>query len=207
MVSKSQLAIILSRLGSFTDPDISVEQYPTDSEIASDILWHAHMKGKIAGKVVADLGAGTGILGIGAILLGAVKVFFVEKDKAAIRILKKNLDLLDIESSVYQIAAGPVEDFNRKADTVVMNPPFGTKKKHADRQFLESAFRIASSIISFHKTETKGFIDAISKDNDYSIIEQIDYDYPLKNTYSMHRLKKKKIRVTVFFFQKTTEES
>ncbi len=207
MASKSQIAIILSRLESFTDPDISIEQYQTDSEIASDILWHAHMKGLIAGKVVADLGAGTGILGIGAILLGASKVYLVEKDKAAIKILRKNLDIMDINGSEYQIEAKPIQDFKKKADTVIMNPPFGTKQKHADRQFLESAFRIAPTIISFHKTDTKAFVKAISKDHHYNIQEQIDYDYPLKNTYSMHRLKKKLISVTAYFFQKTTDES
>ena len=43
--SKSQLAILLSRLASFTKPDVKSEQYPTDSEIAAEILWQAALQG------------------------------------------------------------------------------------------------------------------------------------------------------------------
>ena len=49
------------------------------------------MAGNIKGRKVADLGAGTGLLGIGAGLLGASEVLFVEKDENAIKILKQNL--------------------------------------------------------------------------------------------------------------------
>ena len=64
IASKGALAVILSKLKVFTAPKVRVEQYPTDAEIAAEVLWQAHMKGDI-GKVSADLGCGTGILGIG----------------------------------------------------------------------------------------------------------------------------------------------
>lgn len=49
-----------------------------------------------------------------------------------------------------------------KADIVVMNPPFGTRKKHADRIFLEAAFQIAHvAVYSLHKTSTRTFIESI----------------------------------------------
>ena len=77
MVSKSALAIELSQLNVFPTPNIKLEQYPTDSEIAADILWTAFMRNDIKNKIIADFGCGTGLLGIGAILLGAKKVFFI----------------------------------------------------------------------------------------------------------------------------------
>ena len=47
-----------------------------------------------------------------------------------------------------------------QADVVVMNPPFGTKKKNADRLFLDAAFRIAQrSVYSLHKSSTRSFIE------------------------------------------------
>ena len=42
------------------------------------------MKGDIEGKVVCDLGSGTGVLAIGASLLGAASVKGVEIDEKAV---------------------------------------------------------------------------------------------------------------------------
>ena len=94
MVSKSSLAIELSKLKVFNQANVSLEQYPTDSEIAATILWQAKMNNDIEDKIIADLGAGTGILGIGALLLGADYVYFVEKDEKAIEILTPYKDKL-----------------------------------------------------------------------------------------------------------------
>ena len=90
--SKASLAVALSKLKTYSKPSISLEQYPTDSEIAAEILWSAYMHGDLSGKTVADLGSGTGILGIGALYLGASKVFFVEKDSKAMAIAKENIE-------------------------------------------------------------------------------------------------------------------
>eukprot|EP00249_Psilotum_nudum_P007254 c20431_g2_i2 orf=138-572(+) len=41
-------------------------------------------------------------------------------------------------------------------DTVVMNPPFGTRRKGADMDFLSSALKIAeTAVYSLHKTSTR----------------------------------------------------
>ena len=41
-------------------------------------------------------------------------------------------------------------------DTVVMNPPFGTRKKGADMEFLSAAMKVASqAVYSLHKTSTR----------------------------------------------------
>ena len=50
MITKSRLAIILSTLNVFTDPKVRLEQYPTDSEIAADILWNAVLQDDIVDK-------------------------------------------------------------------------------------------------------------------------------------------------------------
>jgi hypothetical protein len=44
ITSKAGLAVILSKLKSFEEPKVRVEQYSTDSEIAATVLWHAHFK-------------------------------------------------------------------------------------------------------------------------------------------------------------------
>jgi putative methylase len=106
--SKSQLAVALSKLDVFPSPDPKLEQYPTDSEIAAEVLWNAKMSGDIEGKRIADLGCGTGILGIGALLLGAKKVFFVDTDTAAIAVLGNNLNKIGIQDNSHSSATANI---------------------------------------------------------------------------------------------------
>ncbi|KAG5598020.1 hypothetical protein H5410_039252 [Solanum commersonii] len=46
-------------------------------------------------------------------------------------------------------------------ETVVLNPPFGTRRKCVDIDFLSSAMKVASqAVYSLHKTTTKGIFVA-----------------------------------------------
>lgn len=195
MPSKSQLAIQLSKLKVFDKENVHEisEQYPTDSETAASLLWNAHMLGDIENKSVADLGAGTGILGIGSILLGAKKVYFVEKDENAIKILKENLCLLDCSN--YQVIHSDISSFNKKINTVIMNPPFGTREKHADKNFLSKAFEIADVIYSIHLAISKDFLKKFSQDNNKKITHSWDFEIQLKQTLKHHKRKVHRTKV------------
>src|SRR3989338_7891909 len=85
--SKKELAVLLSKLEGFKGPKVRAEQYTTDAEVAAEVLWAAYMKGDIA-KVSVDLGSGPGMLGIGLLMLGAQKVYFVDFDQKAMEIAK-----------------------------------------------------------------------------------------------------------------------
>jgi len=200
MASKSQIAVILSRLKQFENPDPTKEQYPTDSEIAAEVLWNAFMSDEIEGRIIADLGCGTGFLGIGALLLGAKKVYFVEKDKKVIKILKENLS--DFDFGNYEIINKDVIDFNEKVDVVLQNPPFGIQKEHADKVFLEKAFLIAEIVYSFHKIESEDFIRKLSEAYGFEIKNRFIFDFPLKKTMDFHRKKLEKIKVGCWKFVK-----
>ncbi|MFH1770804.1 MAG: METTL5 family protein [archaeon] len=192
-MTKKHLAVTLSKLKVFAAPNTNLEQYPTDSEIAADVLWFADLNGDIQGKIVADLGAGTGILGIGCLLLGARKVYFVEKDKEAIKVLKENLQSHGLKN--HEIISEDIVNFHTKVDVVVQNPPFGTKEKHTDRFFLDKASTLANTIYSFHKTETKGFIDNYTRDLGFETTHYFEFDFPLKKTMEQHRKKIERIHV------------
>ena len=88
------MAVVLSQLKGFKKQKLKEEQYPTEPEIAAEVLWLMFLRREIEGKAIADLGSGTGILGLGALLLGAKKVFLVEKDKDAMKIAKENHEWL-----------------------------------------------------------------------------------------------------------------
>lgn len=196
MLTKKQLAIQLSKLAVFEKPKLKLEQYPTDSEIASMVLWDALMKGDIVGKKVADLGAGTGILGIGALLLGAAHVYFVEKDSDAVATLRANLLPLRLQN--YTILQMDVSEFQDPVATVFQNPPFGTKQAHADKPFMETAFRVGTVVYSFHKTATDAFVRAIAGDNGCTVAEIYTFSFPLRQTYPHQRKRMEHIEVTCY---------
>lgn len=195
--SKKDLEIVLSKLKVFMKPSLELEQYPTPSNIAAEWIWTMAMKREVVGKIVLDAGCGTGILGLGLLLLGARKVFFLDKDPNAMALCVENYNLLKEE---YDIAEGEfiVEDimlFDGEVDVVVENPPFGTKEEHADRRFLEKAFSLASLVYSMHKYSTKKFLLAIAKDHHFLISEEWRYDFPIKATFQFHE--KPVVRVEV----------
>jgi putative methylase len=206
---KSELGFVLSRLKAFHKPMLKFEQYQTDSEIASSLLWNAYMLKDISNKEIADLGAGTGILGIGALLLGAKKVDFVEIDSDAISIARNNIkEINNLGTINYNLKARanlinkPIEKYSKEVDVVIQNPPFGTKQRHADKAFLEKAFKISDTIYSIHK-ETIGFLTKIAEDFGFSITHLWEYSFPLKQAHSFHKSKIKRIKVIAVRFKRT----
>jgi putative methylase len=205
--SKSGLAIVLSKLKDFKEPNIELEQYSTPSEIAAEILWTALFKGEVRDKTVLDAACGPGYLGIGALLLGAEKVYFVDISKESLDILKENILFVDEElgSNIKKkciIVNSDITNFNENVDVVIQNPPFGIKKKHADKAFLEKAFDVGKIIYSFHKTESKNFAETIAKDHGFKLTESWNYDFPLKQTAKFHTRKLHRIKASCFRFEK-----
>lgn len=77
----------LSGVDPFEKPKILLEQYVTPSHIASCMLHTVQNKYEdLDGKIVADLGAGSGMLSIGALLMGAQHVVAFEIDQNAITV-------------------------------------------------------------------------------------------------------------------------
>ena len=114
--SERQLAVALSKLKGFEKPKVRAEQYITDSNIAAKLLWHMFIGKSTAGKTIADLGSGTGILGLGALLMGAKKVFLVENDPDAMEIAKENYNTLKKEYEMGEavFVLKDVTEFNEK---------------------------------------------------------------------------------------------
>lgn len=198
--TKRSFAILLSKLDVFEKPDVSLEQYPTDSEVASDILWTAALNQDLQNKEIIDLGCGTGILGIGCLLLGAKKVAFIDIDKKALDLAKKNYDnvLSKYDIGAAEFILSDIKEIKGNYDLAIQNPPFGIKDPHADKKFLEVAFNVAPIIHTIHKSESKEFIKSISKDFGFEIKSEQDFNFPLKQTMEYHSKKIHRIKVTCF---------
>jgi putative methylase len=192
-MTKKELSMLLSRLKAFDKPEMKLEQHPTDSEIAGEVLWNAFMQGDIHGKVIADLGSGIGILGLGALMLGAKKAFLVDIDANAAELAMRNKDFLEKETGTKLNAtflAGDVNIFDEKVD-----PPFGTKNESIDTIFLFKAMNVAKVIYSFHKASTKQYIDQLISESSFEATHYVEYDFPLKKTMPHHRKKVERIKV------------
>ncbi len=203
--SIKELAIELDRLKSLSERSIKLEQYPTPANIAAEWLWGMAIKQDIQDKTILDAGCGNGILGLGCLLLGAKKVYFLDIDKKAITITKENYKILaqEYEIGKAEFINKDISYFDKKVDLVIQNPPFGTKQEHADKIFLEKAFSITKIIYSMHKSSTKRFVEAISKDNKFKITESWDYSFPITAEFKFHTKPTKKIEVTVWRMENT----
>ena len=191
-MKKKDLEIKLQSLRPFSDPKAHLEQYPTPSVIASDILFSAYAAGDIAGKSVADLGCGTGIFAIGACLLGASKVTAFDIDPSALAIARENAASLGCD---IELIESRIEDVGGRFDTVIMNPPFGSQNKHADTPFLLKAMEIADSIYSIHMACTQEYIEKTAVSEGRELTGRITYKYEIPHTFSFHNKTKKSVDV------------
>jgi 16S rRNA (guanine966-N2)-methyltransferase len=84
--------------------------------------------GSFEGLHVADLFAGTGALGLEALSRGAAHCTFVEKDRDALDILRRNIERL-ADGERAEILAQSVEHARpprRPCDLVLMDPPYAS---------------------------------------------------------------------------------
>ncbi len=73
------------------------------------------------GEKVLDVGCGSGILGIAAVLLGAQSAFGVDIDELAVRTANENAAVNHVEDKFTAIAGDLVDKVNGKYDIVVAN--------------------------------------------------------------------------------------
>ena len=200
ILSKKQLAVLLSKMRTFERPDVQLEQYPTDGEVAADILWNAKMAGELNGRTVADLGCGTGILGIGALALGARHVTFLEVDPRTFPALMANLSKLEADTGKkygnYEIVEGDAAAFDDRVDLVVQNPPFGTRERGADVEFLRVAMRAAPVVYSLHKTSTEEHLKRVVAGAGRHLAALTRYEFPLKQTMTHHEKRIERIETS-----------
>jgi len=178
------------------DPDLSLEQYPVSPEVGAELLFMAGFEhGDITGRKVLDLGSGTGRLAIGAGLLGAEHIVGVDIDPTSISLARFNASKFRVN---VKWIVGDVNTVKGKCETVVMNPPYGTRKEHADIKFLEQSFRIAETIYSIHKSSTRSYLREFIARRGKHLDEIRSAEMILPHLFKFHHKKWKSISVDLY---------
>ena len=192
----------LSQVDPFERPKIELEQIPTSALIASRMLFTAaNTYDDITGCAVGDYGCGPGILSIGSALLGSAYNIGVDIDPEALESAWMNIRKLEVHETVDLVQAN-LEQFDNRGDfdTIVMNPPFGTRKAGIDTLFLTKALNTANVVYSLHKTSTRDHFVKFANNNDLNIevIAELRYDIP--KTFKHHKEKSKDVYVDLYRF-------
>src|SRR5216117_3090456 len=132
--SKRQIEIILSKLKILETPTLRLEQYPVSAEAAAELLYMAGFEhDDLEGRII-DLGTGTGRLAIGAAFMSPAHVVGVDIDARALELARENAKTAGVKVEWVQ---STIDNIDGTYDTVIMNPPYGTRTIHADtRSFL-----------------------------------------------------------------------
>lgn len=191
-MKQRKLEILLEEIEGFSDPELELEQYQTPSLLAAEILHFAYMQGDLDDSV-QDLGCGTGVLAIGAKLLGAKNVVGYDMDPKALEIANINARKLGVE---IDFVFSDIADIEGHVKTTVMNPPFGARVKGRDRPFLSSALRTSEVIYSIHNRGSLAFIQKFIKPA--IITHSYVAKFPIKRIFDFHKKEREVIEVEIY---------
>jgi ribosomal protein L11 methyltransferase len=121
LVNPAWLPILESeRLVLRLDPGVA---FGTGNHATTQLCLESLERHVVEGAVVADIGCGSGILSIGALLLGASKVYAVDTDPLAVQSTRSNQELNQISCDRLVVEQGSVERLLklRPVDGIVCN--------------------------------------------------------------------------------------
>ncbi|KAJ8938608.1 hypothetical protein NQ314_011416 [Rhamnusium bicolor] len=195
----------LQCISEFEKPKILLEQYVTPSHLGSHMLYTIQSQyGDIGGKLVADLGSGCGALSVGAAVLDAALVVGFEIDSDALSTYLENVidhEVANIDAVQCDVLKNLPRRFDKLFNTVLMNPPFGTKHNAGiDMKFLETALRLSNNAVySLHKSSTRDHVlkyaDSLGAKGE--VLAELRYDLP--SSYKFH--KKNSVDIKVDFYR------
>lgn len=121
---------------------------------------------------VIDLYAGTGAIGIEALSRGAKSCIFVENDRSAIQIIKKNLELTKLQADarvlpydVFEIDPYLEKD-NVVVDVIFASPPYPLLEK---KSYWDGLLAVFSSFCTKHILRLDGLIIFQHRRTDFAV--------------------------------------
>ncbi len=122
---------------------------PTSDRVKESIF--NILQDEVEGKIVLDLFAGTGNLGIEALSRGATSAVFVEKGRQALRLIQRNLAQLGLEGRSEILpkdvsrAIGILKQRGERFDLILMDPPY-------QKGLIQNTLRTLNSHPIYHRS-------------------------------------------------------
>ena len=202
MSTKTRLAQQLAVVAGFEDPRVDLEQYRTPPGLAAHLVHTADLHDDIEGRTVVDLGTGTGMLALGAVLRGPSAVVGLDLDPGPLATARENEGRVaaatDVEWVLGDATAAPL--CPEGPTTVLMNPPFGAQSgnEHADRGFLATAAETADVSYSIHNAGSDAFVESFAADAGGEVTHAFETELDLPRQFEFHDDDSKALTVEVF---------
>jgi rRNA N6-adenosine-methyltransferase METTL5 len=201
-----QLESLLSGVDSFEKPKVDLEQVSTSAHIAARMIFSALEYEDIDSQFVGDFGVGTGMLSIACAAAGAISVTGFDCDQDALDTAQINMAKLDmneielVQVDISSLNLAPLPSGDPNFDTVVMNPPFGTRNTGIDSEFVVKGMSCANTVYSLHKTSTRDHFVKLAEANGYGFEVLAELRYELPKVHKFHKQKTKDIEVDLYRF-------
>ncbi|HEC96152.1 MAG TPA: methyltransferase domain-containing protein [Euryarchaeota archaeon] len=200
MLSKKELEIIVEKIPKHPNPKDYLEQYTTPAKIVAKMIHYARLLGDLENSIIIDLGCGTGRFAIAASLYGNTYAIGIDIDKEAVHIAREYSKKL---GAIVDFILCDVKFLKIRGDVVFQNPPFGIKKKHADRVFLEKATEISNVIYTIHDKYSKEFVLEFLNNKGFYVTHTLEEDFEIPLQFYYHKARIKRIPVIIFRAEKS----
>ncbi|MEX2682400.1 MAG: METTL5 family protein [Candidatus Sigynarchaeota archaeon] len=209
-MNKRQLTGIIEQMKTFdaASAKVELEQYATDAIAAVELVFIAgFVHDDLHGRLVIDLGTGTGRLAISALCMGAWRAVGLEIDLDALLLARENARAFGLDRRLDLvlgdvIAGSTLLRPQLSGVTLIMNPPFGVQVKGADARFLRAAMVIpgVDVIYSIHLKNEKNrtFLRNFVKDGGWDVVELHQTTMFLPRLYEFHEKRRKEIEVDIY---------
>jgi methylase of polypeptide subunit release factors len=137
--------------------ELEIDEFVANPEIMNSGLQVVDYLGKnpglVKGKVVTDMGTGSGIIGIAAGLLEANKVFMPDIDNRAVKNANKNIQSLGLQKFCETFQSDLFENFynKEKSDVQIFNHPFFAEKPIEGKDWTQMMLGGTSLIAEYFK--------------------------------------------------------
>ena len=156
------------------------------------MAWFEHHD--LSGETI-DLGTGTGRLAIGAAMMGSKRVMGIDIDEKSIALARENAISAGVQ---VDWLISDIKKIHGRYDTVIMNPPYGTRSPHLDVLFLERAFELAPVSYSVHKSSTREFLRRFVERRNRKVNAVRSMSLEIPHLFPFHHKKWENIEVDLY---------
>lgn len=180
------VAMALSSLEDHPLLRADLEQYATEGDLAARWLAAVSGYGDLEDRYVVDVGAGNGILGLGAHMFGARSLCLIEADPAVAEVASRNAAHMGVEATVKVATVHGVEDLGPvKGCVLISNPPWGVQTTAADRPVLEAMFASDAEVVHLMHHAEAGHVEALASDHGWTseVVLRAPFRLPLVHAH------------------------